>query len=219
MTDASTTARRDRKRWAAAGVAAVCALAMASSAEHGLSQEATCSTDRAKDAISDSEAQALYECIADTLLDGYVASGVDAASAFRNWTQASTVPFVSATHGGRYVIHYVNDVGAEAYLRYEDIGADGMPEGSVAAKESFNVDDDGKVVAGPLFLMTKVAAGALPDTADWRYSLVLPNGKVMGTTGGEGGERVAFCHACHATMEGNRDAMLLPKDAYRVPTR
>ena len=181
-----------------------------------LAQDGSCTTETAKDKITDAEAQTLYDCIADALLAAYQGSGVDAAAQFRDWTRASTVPFVSATHGGRYVIHYINDVGAEAYLEYEKMPAGGMPVGSFAAKESFAVNEDGAVVVGPLFLMEKVAAGGLPDTADWRYSLILPNGQIMGTTGGENADKVQFCHACHLRAPENQDALLLPKPAYRV---
>lgn len=174
-----------------------------------------CRAPEAKSDLSAAEAQALFDCVSGTLYSGYQASGLPEAAAYRDWALASTAPFVSATHGSRFVNHYINAVGEAAYLDYLD-GGFRMPVGSIAAKESFNVDRTGAVKPGPLFFMEKLARGASPETADWKYTLILPNGKVLGVTGTETGDKVGFCHDCHEAVADTQDALFYPVEAYRV---
>ncbi|MEM7268380.1 MAG: cytochrome P460 family protein [Pseudomonadota bacterium] len=176
---------------------------------------AACSTESAKADLTDEQAAELYACIEGELLTSYQKSGWDEANDFRNWFMPSTTPFISATHGKRFVNHYVNDIGKEAYLTYaeEDLI---MPVGSITAKESYTVNKKGQVKKGPLFLMEKVAAGELPETGDWKYSVILPSGKVMGVTGGEKSKKVAFCHTCHEAVLDGQDGMFYPEEDYRV---
>ncbi len=174
-----------------------------------------CSTETAKDDIEGPEAQALYDCIADSLFEGYQASGLPEAEAYKQWSLASTAPYISATHGNRFVNNVINDVGKEAYLDFLEEGFK-MPVGSIAAKESFTLNKKGEVKRGPLFFMEKVARGALPETADWKYTLILPNGKVMGVTGTETGGKVKFCHDCHEAVVETQDAMFYLPEEYRV---
>jgi hypothetical protein len=96
--------------------------------------------------------------------------------------------YVSATHGGRFVQNYGNHK-ARAYGQYETAGT--MPAGAVVAKGSFVVKH-GKLAAGPLFVMEKMAAGFIDDSGNWRYTLVMPGGKVIGTTNGKGSNNVEF---------------------------
>ena len=74
---------------------------------------------------------------------------------------------------------------------------------------------NGNVVAGPLFVMEKMPAGFNADSGNWRYTLVLPGGKVIGTTNGKGSGNVEFCIGCHMSAEDTDSMMLLPED-YRV---
>ncbi len=174
-----------------------------------------CRTDTAKDDIEGPEAQALYNCIAGALYQGYQGSGIPAAAEYKDWTFASTAPYLSATHGNRFVNNLVNDAGRDAYLDFLEEGLR-MPTGTIAAKESFTLDKAGTVKRGPLFFMEKVSRGALPDTADWKYTLVLPSGKVMGVTGTETGKKVKFCHDCHEAVVETQDAMFFLPEEYRV---
>lgn len=176
---------------------------------------AACSTDLDKFAMGGEEAARLYDCIEARLLQGYAQSGRADATAFRDWPRASTFPFVSATHGNRLIHHYVNEIGAAAYMAYPEDGLE-MPVGSITAKESFTISRNGDVAAGPLFLMEKVAAGALPETDDWKYVLILPDGRVMGESGTETGRKVTFCHDCHEQVLDGQDGMFYPEPEYRV---
>lgn len=176
---------------------------------------AACETDIPKSELTDAQVAELYDCIKDSMLSGYQKSGRPEAMEYRGWTMASTTPFISATHGNRFVNHYVNDIGREVYMRFAEEDTH-MPVGSILAKESFTVNKKGKVRRGPLFLMEKMPAGTFPETADWKYAVILPNGKVMGETGTATGKKVKFCHACHENVLDGQDAMFYPNDDYRA---
>lgn len=166
---------------------------------------AACTTDKARDDLTDAEALELYDCIKDDLLARYQKSGRPEADAYRSWTVNSTNPFVSGTHGNRFVIHYSNDVATETYSKYAEDGVT-MPIGSILGKESFSVNKKGEVKPGPLFLMEKVASS---DYDNWQYTTILPNGKV-------GGPKPSFCHDCHVNVLDGQDAMFYPSDDYRA---
>ncbi len=142
---------------------------------------------------------------------GYEKSGNAAAAVYTSWKNYATQPYVSDTHGGRYVNNYANARGSN-YGLYEQAGP--APEGTVLAKDSFGIKN-GKVSPGPLFLMEKMAAGFNAESQDWRYTLILPNGKVLGATGGEGSSKVGFCIDCHIAVE-EQDSRFYLDEAYRV---
>lgn len=83
------------------------------------------------------------------------------------------------------------------------------------AKDSFSVKPYGKAGAGPLFLMEKMASGFNAESKDWRYTLVLPNGKVLSTTGGKNSGKVGFCIECHAVVEDQDSRFFLDEDYRR----
>ena len=125
-----------------------------------------------------------------------------------------SAPYISKTHGTRFVNNYANDV-AKAYSKFEKAGV--MPVGSVLAKNSFRVTPQGKVESGPLFLMEKMPAGFNAASGNWRYTLVMPDGKVIGTTNGNGSINVAFCAECHTGVTGEKtDSLFFLPTQYRV---
>ena len=184
--------------------------------------------------LSDAEASATYGEVANELRAGYAKSDHPVAAMYFNWNRYNKVPYVSETHGGRYVNNFANDV-AKAYGNFEKAGV--MPEGSVLAKDSFRVpptnpcaanpcaanpcaanpcaanpcDTQGKVQPGPLFLMEKMEAGFNPETGDWRYNMIMPNGTVFGTTKGKDAAKVQFCADCHGGSE-NDSLFFLPEE-------
>ena len=159
--------------------------------------------------IEPDEAASAYGCLIDQLLAGYAKSGNPTAAAYTSWRRYNTVPYQSATHGGRYVNNYANGT-ASAYGDFEDVGH--LPQGSIVAKDSFAVKGNGAVAAGPLFLMEKMGAGWHPESGDWRYTLVMPDGTVIGETHGKSTANVEFCAECHATMEDTDSLWFLPED-------
>ncbi len=145
------------------------------------------------------------------LQKAYGKSGSDIAASYQSWRLYSKVPYVSFTHGERYVTNYAN-AAAKAYGAYESSGV--MPEGAKLAKDSFSVTAGGQVSIGPLFIMEKMGAGFAAETNDWRYSMIMPNGAVFGVTGGKGSDNVQFCADCH--MATDTDSMFFLPEEYRV---
>ena len=76
---------------AAAAVALVIGMGHAPTAS-----AAECTTDKKRDEITAAEAQALYDCIADSLIEGYSkATDVPGVADYRNWKLVTTAPLVS----------------------------------------------------------------------------------------------------------------------------
>ena len=157
------------------------------------------------------EAVAVYDCLLNDLKKAYAKSDDKVALSYTSWRRYSTRPYVSQTHGGRHVQNYANER-AKKYGLYEKAGT--MPVGSVLAKDSFTVSAKGKAQLGPLFIMQKMEDGFSEATDDWRYSMIMPNGNVVGVTGGKGSKNVEFCAGCHMPVSGpNSDSLLfLPKE-------
>ena len=84
-----------------------------------------------------------------------------------------------------------------------------MPAGSILAKESVTFSKKKKMARpGPLFVMTKLAAGEAPETGDWYYSGLQPNGKAMKV-------KQSFCHNCHSAFE-DQDFLAYPVEEVRI---
>jgi hypothetical protein len=138
----------------------------------------------------------------------------EVARSYQGWTQVNTAPYVSATHGSRYVNNYPGPDAADAYLQFEEI--DAMPVGGRIAKDSFTVSPDGRIAVGPLFLMEKMAAGFNQASDDWRYAMIMPDGSLFGVTGGQGSENVQFCAECHAAVADDQDSLYFLPDEFRA---
>ena len=144
----------------------------------------------------------------------YAKSGNLWAKWYSHWAKASTQPYVSSTHGNRYVHNYASKKAIGSYSKFENGGK--MVSGGVLAKDSFTVTPDGKVSAGPLFLMEKMKHGFMTASNDWRYTLIMPNGQTVGTTNGKGAKNVQFCITCHQAVAEPQDAMFFLPEEYRV---
>ena len=162
---------------------------------------------------TEAEAAAAYDCIADAMQAAYAKSGHPVAAAYIDWPRYNKVPYRSETHGNRYVNNYANDV-AKDYGAFEDAGV--MPAGSVVAKNSFGVSAKGQVSLGPLFVMEKMPAGFNPPSADWRYTMIMPDGGIYGTTKGASSAKVQFCVDCHMGLAEDTDSLLFIPDEYRI---
>ena len=162
--------------------------------------------------LTDAEAAAAYDCLLDEMRAAYAKSDNAIAAIYAGWKNYSSQAYVSGTHGGRYVMNYA-DERAKSYATYETGGA--MPVGAQLAKDSFSVKGNGQVAVGPLFIMEKMQAGFNAESDDWRYTMVMPNGSVFGTTNGAGSDKVAFCIGCHQAG-AERDSMLFLPEEYRV---
>lgn len=151
---------------------------------------------------------ALYDCLESAMADGYAREGDEIASAYRGWTLTSTRPAVAGPHGNRLLQTFANDIGAPEYLKFAYEGVE-MPAGSVLAKESISISSKTKAARpGPLFIMTKMETGSIPETDDWLYAGVQPNGKPMGFS-------QSFCHDCHSAFS-DQDSLAYPLEEVRV---
>lgn len=150
----------------------------------------------------------IYDCIKAELAEGYAKEGDPVASAYRDWTVTAIRPAVQGAHGNRLLLTFANDIAAEQYLKFAEDGVV-MPAGSVLAKESITISTKKKAaVPGPLFIMTKGEPGSAPDTADWVYGGLQPDGKPMKF-------KQSFCHDCHIAWE-TRDMLAYPMEEVRV---
>jgi hypothetical protein len=150
----------------------------------------------------------IYACIKDEMVASYTKEGDAVAGAYRDWTVTSSRPAVAGAHGNRLLYTFANDIAAEQYLKYADEGVI-MPVGSVLAKESITISAKKKAaVTGPLFIMTKGEAGSAPETADWVYAGIQPDGKPMKF-------KQSFCHDCHVAWEA-QDMMAYPLEEVRL---
>ncbi|AWZ22565.1 hypothetical protein RTM1035_12608 [Roseovarius sp. TM1035] len=150
----------------------------------------------------------IYSCIKDEMVASYTKEGDAVAGAYRDWTVTSSRPAVAGAHGNRLLYTFANDIAAEQYLKYADDGVI-MPVGSVLAKESITISAKKKAaVTGPLFIMTKGEAGSAPETADWVYAGIQPDGKPMKF-------KQSFCHDCHVAWEA-QDMMAYPLEEVRL---
>jgi len=164
--------------------------------------------------ITPVEAGAAYACLRGDMAAAYAQAGLVYVDGYQSWANLATAPYQSATHGGRYVNNYVNATGTPRYTQYEDVGT--MPSGAVLAKDSFVVNQNGTTSIGPLFIMEKMQEGFDAGTHDWRYAMVMPNGSVFGTTGGDGSASVQFCAECHAAVAESQDSLFFLPEEFRA---
>ncbi len=147
------------------------------------------------------------------MIKAYAKAGLRQVQDYTGWVKINTTPYQSATHGGRYVNNYTDSHGDYRYKKFEKAGT--LPLGSVLAKDSFAVRPDGKISIGPMFVMEKMKKGFNKGSGDWRYSMIMPNGKIAGMTKGKG-MNMKFCAECHAGVAPEQDHILLAPEEYRM---
>ncbi len=159
------------------------------------------------------DAITIYDRIKGEMSEAYKQSELEHADHFLSWTRHNTAPYLSATHGNRFVNNYANPI-AKDYANLDKV--ESLPQGSILAKDSFEVTPDGDVLTGPLALMEKMQPGFNPQSRDWRYTMILPDGMVFGITDGEGSDRVEFCIECHIAAGDDMDHLFYVPEDYRV---
>ncbi|MFT5393898.1 MAG: hypothetical protein ACI8PT_004102 [Gammaproteobacteria bacterium] len=162
--------------------------------------------------LAPAEAQRIYGIVGGALARGYSSGRDNAAKGYQQWRRYNQTPYLSTVHGNHYLNHYANDIAA-AYGAFEEAGT--LPVGSVLAKDSYAVTETGGLVLGPLFLMEKMAAGFNPISGNWRYTLIQPDGQLLGETNGRGTVSVNYCIGCHLTKASNDHLFFVP-EAFRV---
>lgn len=196
------------QRWMMSAIVAAGLSVMA-----GTAQAADCDPGKAADDMTYEDAQAVYECIGESLHAGYATGAkrwipAEYVAGYRSWKMVSRMPANPGFHSNRYLVTWVNDVGADAYMDYAEDPA--IPAGTLIAKESFDITDDGKVRPGPLFLMEKVAAGTSPETNDWYYMMVAADGAPQAVP------VMTACNTCHMENFGHQGGLGYPVEEVRV---
>jgi len=161
--------------------------------------------------LSNDEAEAMYREYKGIMAKGYALSGVPAAQNYQKWQRYNIALFKSAAHGRRFVNHYANAI-ASTYAKYEKAGI--MPVGSIIAKDNLTVMGSNKIHPGALLLMEKMPADFNYVSGDWRYTMIMPDGSIFGTTNGDGSEKVKFCISCHLAVE-KQDHLYFPPKKFR----
>lgn len=159
--------------------------------------------------LDDDAAREVYGDLKARMATGYAVSGDATVRKYQSWKQYNTAPYGSSTHGNRYVNNFAN-AKASRYGLYDSAGV--LPVGAIIAKDSFVVDHGGKVEPGPLFVMEKMPGGFNYVSGDWRYTMILPDGSLFGTTNGDNDVRVEFCISCHLARESFDHLFFLPKE-------
>ena len=158
--------------------------------------------------LTPKQAIAIYEELKRDLAKRYAVSGLKLVDQYQSWERYNSAPYVSATHGQRYVNSYANSTGRQ-YGRLKT--GERYPVGTVFAKDSITVTASGRTFPTALFVMEKISAGTNESTADWRYLMVLPDGSIFGDTLGPDREQVNYCHACHAAKESDDYVFFVPE--------
>ncbi len=162
--------------------------------------------------LNKEEAQKHYKSLMRRMSRGYAAAQLDLIRNYQNWPLFNDAPYISATHGERYVNSYANRM-AHNYGTMQE--GEVLPVGSVLAKDSMTVTDEGNIHPGALFVMEKLPAGTNPETADWRYIMVMPDGSLFGDTMGFRASEVEYCHVCHEAV-ADRDYTFYVPEEFRV---
>ena len=163
--------------------------------------------------LTSADAITIYDQIKSEMSKAYKQSGLELAEDYTSWTRHNTAPYLSATHGNRFVSNYANSI-AKDYTNLDAV--ESLPQGSILAKDGFEVTKVGDVLTGPLALMEKMQPGFNPQSRDWRYTMILPDGSVFGITNGDGSERVEFCIECHVAAGDDQDHLFYVPERYRV---
>jgi hypothetical protein len=155
-----------------------------------------------------------YNSIVDGMVRAYIASGDRTAAHYRGWRRFNDAPYLSDTHGNRYVNNYANAVAVDGGYGHLKPGAR-MPAGAIIAKDSFTYTTDGKLFPGALFIMEKLAEGTSANTADWRYAMILPDGSIFGDSAAGGAAKMEFCHVCHSQRAAFDSLYFIPEEYRR----
>ena len=148
--------------------------------------------------LSPGEAERIYVRLSELMAKRYSIANMVVANEYRDWMRFNSGPYLSATHGNRYVNNFANTIGEVYGTLTKGIR---FPVGTILVKDSFTVTDENKAFPGALFIMEKLSQDEKPETGDWRYIGIFPDGSLMGDTRGFMPDRVRYCHQCHQSRE------------------
>jgi len=188
---------------------------------------APCAAAAAPPEVSEEELQALYAYLMEAMDQQAAMEGdatiVQASWAqsdhsegrdFAGWTNVASTSYISFMHGERFAANHANDIAAEQYGMFEDVKA--IPAGGIIAKPTFSISAAGEALWETLFLIEKAEAGMSPDTNDWIYTAIMPDGALMGLTLGQNSDGMNFCTACYMGGGADTDDLLFMAKEYRI---
>ncbi|MFK5980998.1 MAG: cytochrome P460 family protein [Rhizobiaceae bacterium] len=158
------------------------------------------------------EINKVYDELKGRMAGGYKLAKLPILKNYQSWKRYNSEPYLSATHGQRYVNNYANGL-VDNYGKLKN--GETYPVGTVFAKDSITVTKQKEIYLGAMFVMEKLTKGKSPETADWRYVMVLPDGSMFGDTTGDEAESVEYCHACHI-QKSRDDFVFFVPEKYRV---
>jgi hypothetical protein len=161
--------------------------------------------------LAPADAENIYDALLERMIFGYAKSGL-ANTDYRAWQRLNTSPYISDQHGARFMNVYINDKAGDFFTAS---AAQPMVVGSVVIKDSISAVESGGISGGPLFIMEKMPAGFAPEFSDWRYTMIMPNGKLFGMTSGAGNRAVKFCAECHLQVAERDHLFELPEKYLR----
>jgi hypothetical protein len=162
--------------------------------------------------LNTDEINKVYDQLKERMAGGYDLAKLPILKNYQSWKQYNSEPYNSSTHGKRYVNNYANKL----VINYGKLKkGETYPAGTVFAKDTITITEQKKVFPGAMFVMEKLAEGKSPDTRDWRYVMVLPDGSLFGDSMGDEAKAVEYCHACHI-QKSRQDYVFFVPDKYRI---
>ena len=152
-----------------------------------------------------------YSCVAGET--NYAADDNAAAKDYLDWERRDDYPIKSPAHGGHYIAIFANETATQILIQQV---VRGIAEGSAIATPTFAVGADGKVSAGPMLAMEKMKAGFNPDGGDWPYTLIGPDGSIIGDNASGDRGAANFCRNCSGTFADSVFTALLKGEPPRA---
>jgi len=162
--------------------------------------------------LEDNEARLIYQKISGDMASRYNLSKLPQIKNYQRLKSMVSNVYLATAHGNRYHNIFVNNLGHN-YARYLKAGF--MPKGTKVFKDSFTVNENGDVFPGTLAVMEKMAPGFNPQSGDWRFSMIMPDGSVFGILKGEDSDKVEFCVECHVKVK-QYDYLHFPPEKYQI---
>ena len=136
-------------------------------------------------------AEDAFRCLAPRMR--YTKSGHRFSAVYPGWSRRDKGPFLSKLHGSRYVAVYANDLALTTISTAPDAP---VQVGAIMATPSFSLNDDGTLDVGPLFILEKMPKGFSTAKGNWRYTVIGPEGDIIGVSKGQNAAEIEFCKKC-----------------------
>lgn len=162
--------------------------------------------------ISDDEARTAGNCVEGARRAAFLKAEHISAREHANWAPMTTRPYRSEHSLQSVYVQVFANAEAAGYAKFED--GTPMPVGAGIAKAAFRISHEGRVSPGPLYMLEKMALGFDSDGGDWRYTLVGPDGRIVGQTGARADAWMGHCKVCHVAAR-EQDFLLFPAPPYR----